>query len=63
MVTETYNQALAIIDPQKAKGKPHLLWVNYAKFYEQHDDLPNARKIFEKAVKIRYENSLKFLIR
>lgn len=60
MVAETYNTALATVDPLKAKGKPHMLWINYARFYEEHDDLPNARKIFEKAVKVRYEFSVNF---
>lgn len=37
------------MDPDKATGKPHTLWVAFAKLYERHGDLPNARIIFEKA--------------
>ena len=33
-------------------GKPHTLWVAFARLYERHSDLPNARIIFEKAVQV-----------
>lgn len=33
-------------------GKPHTLWVAFAKLYERHGDLPNARIICEKAVQV-----------
>jgi len=55
-VLETYSQALATVDPQKATGKPHTLWVGYAMFYEHHEDLKNARVIFEKAVLVNFKN-------
>ena len=41
------------MDPERAVGKPHTLWVAFAKLYERHGDLPNARIIFEKAVQVR----------
>ena len=40
------------MDPDKATGKPHTLWVAFAKLYERHSDLPNARIIFEKAAQV-----------
>lgn len=43
-------EAVRTVDPDKATGKPHTLWVAFAKLYERHGDLPNARIIFEKAV-------------
>ncbi len=42
------------MDPERAVGKPHTLWVAFAKLYERHGDLPNARIIFEKAVQVRW---------
>eukprot|EP00455_Lapot_gusevi_P004424 TRINITY_DN11836_c0_g1_i9.p1 TRINITY_DN11836_c0_g1~~TRINITY_DN11836_c0_g1_i9.p1 ORF type:complete len:558 (-),score=213.36 TRINITY_DN11836_c0_g1_i9:61-1701(-) len=48
-IIQTYADAVTTVDPQKATGHPHMLWINFAKFYEQHDDLDNARTIFEKA--------------
>jgi pre-mRNA-splicing factor SYF1 len=45
MVVETYNQAIQAVDPQKAKGKPYILWSNFAKFYESKGDIATARYI------------------
>lgn len=50
-----YTEAVKTVDPDKATGKPHSLWVSFAKLYERHGDLPNARIIFEKAVQARYK--------
>ncbi|KAF1864995.1 hypothetical protein Lal_00004368 [Lupinus albus] len=51
----TYTEAVRTIDPMKAVGKPHTLWVAFAKLYEHHDDLVNARVIFDKAVQVNYK--------
>ncbi|GAB4814261.1 hypothetical protein N2152v2_001307 [Parachlorella kessleri] len=51
----TYTEAVKTVDPEKAIGKPHTLWVAFAKLYERHQDLPNARIIFEKAVQAPYK--------
>ncbi len=40
------------VDPDKAIGKPHSLWCAFAKFYERHGDVPNARIIFQKATEV-----------
>ncbi|KAK7282657.1 hypothetical protein RIF29_11603 [Crotalaria pallida] len=51
----TYTEAVRTIDPMKAVGKPHTLWVAFAKLYEHHNDLVNARVIFDKAVQVNYK--------
>jgi pre-mRNA-splicing factor SYF1 len=52
----TYTNAVRTVDPMKAVGKPHTLWVAFAKLYEQHNNLANARVIFDKAVQVNYKN-------
>lgn len=51
----TYTEAVRTVDPMKAVGKPHTLWVAFAKLYEQHNDLANARVILDKAVQVNYK--------
>lgn len=51
----TYTEAVRTVDPMKAVGKPHTLWVAFAKLYEDHKDIANARVIFEKAVQVNYK--------
>ncbi|KAI4299300.1 hypothetical protein L6164_032770 [Bauhinia variegata] len=51
----TYTEAVRTIDPMKAVGKPHTLWVAFAKLYESHKDLANARVIFDKAVQVNFK--------
>lgn len=55
-VVQTYTDAIATIDPKKATGKFHQLWTNYAKFYEERDDMQTARIILEKAVKVPFRS-------
>ena len=55
-VVQTYTDAIAAVQPRKAVGKFYELWANYAKFYEEGDDLRNARIIMEKAVKVPYKS-------
>ncbi|KAL9111036.1 MAG: hypothetical protein Q9227_004469 [Pyrenula ochraceoflavens] len=55
-VVQTYTDAIAAIQPKKAVGKFHELWVNYAKFYERGGDLANARIIMDKAVKVPFKS-------
>lgn len=40
------------MDADRAIGKPHSLWCAFAKLYERHGDIANARIIFEKAVQV-----------
>lgn len=51
----TYTEAVRTVDAAKAVGKPHTLWVAFAKLYESHADVVNARVIFEKAVMVNYK--------
>ncbi|KAH7545927.1 hypothetical protein FEM48_Zijuj01G0146100 [Ziziphus jujuba var. spinosa] len=51
----TYTEAVRTIDPMKAVGKPHTLWIAFAKLYENHKDIANARVIFDKAVQVNYK--------
>lgn len=55
-VVRTYTDAIAAINPKKAHGKFHDLWVNYAKFYEQGGELDTARVIMDKAVKVPFKS-------
>ncbi|ORY34933.1 hypothetical protein BCR39DRAFT_515684 [Naematelia encephala] len=67
-VVETYLKALDTINPKKATGPLYPLYVNFAKFYEEggskdpetqeprnEPDLEQARKIFEKAVRVQFK--------
>lgn len=48
----TYTEAVKTVDHDKAVGKPNSLWIAFAKFYEKHGDVANARVIFSKAVQV-----------
>ncbi|KAG2453740.1 hypothetical protein HYH02_001951 [Chlamydomonas schloesseri] len=51
----TYTEAVRTVDPEKAIGKPFTLWCAFAKFYEFHGDVANARIIFQKATEARHK--------
>ncbi|XP_024384058.1 uncharacterized protein [Physcomitrium patens] len=51
----TFTEAVRTVDAMKAVGRPHTLWVAFAKLYESHADVVNARVIFEKAVMVNYK--------
>jgi len=53
-VIKCFTEAVMTVDPQKAEGRLWTLWAAFAKFYESHDDLENARVIFEKATQVNY---------
>ncbi|KIW64461.1 pre-mRNA-splicing factor syf1 [Phialophora macrospora] len=55
-VVQTYTDAIAAIQPKRAVGKFHELWLNYAKFYEENGDLNTARIILDKAVKVPFKS-------
>eukprot|EP00123_Amoebidium_parasiticum_P017227 comp23760_c1_seq1/m.41135 comp23760_c1_seq1/g.41135 ORF comp23760_c1_seq1/g.41135 comp23760_c1_seq1/m.41135 type:complete len:846 (-) comp23760_c1_seq1:271-2808(-) len=54
LVIHTYTEAVQTVDPLKAVGKVCDLWVNFAKYYEQHEQLDEARAVFDKAVTASY---------
>ncbi|CEM02311.1 unnamed protein product [Vitrella brassicaformis CCMP3155] len=53
-VIRAFTEAVMTIDPQRAVGKLHLLWIRFAGYYETHDDLDNARVILEKATHVNF---------
>lgn len=55
-VVQTYTDAIGAVQPRKAIGKFHELWLNYAKFYEEGGDLRTARIISEKAVNVPFKS-------
>lgn len=46
---ECYSDAVKTVDPLQATGRPHTLWTAFASFYEQRNDLANARVVLERA--------------
>ena len=55
-VVQTYTDAIAAINPKRAIGQFHNLWLNYAKLYEEGGDIATARIILDKAVKVPYKS-------
>ena len=53
-VIQTFATAVKTVDPARAVGKPHTLWLQFAEFYEGHNDLKNARVILRKATGVPY---------
>ncbi|KAI3923984.1 hypothetical protein MKW92_021204 [Papaver armeniacum] len=51
---QTLTEAVRTVDPMKAVGSPHTLWISLAKLSE-HDDIANARVVFDKAVQVSYK--------
>ncbi|XP_015680994.1 pre-mRNA-splicing factor SYF1 [Protobothrops mucrosquamatus] len=54
-IINTYTEAVQTVDPFKATGKTHTLWVSFAKFYEVNGQIEDARTIFEKATKVNFK--------
>ncbi|KAK3532152.1 hypothetical protein QTP86_009020, partial [Hemibagrus guttatus] len=54
-IINTYTEAVQTVDAVKATGKPHSLWVLFARFYEDNEQLEDARTIFGKATKVNYK--------
>lgn len=50
----TFTEALQTVDPLKAVGKLHKLWIAFAKFYEDNEQIDDARTIFEKSAKVQF---------
>ena len=42
----TFTEAVQTVDIEKAVGKPHSLWVAFAKFYEDNDQVPEVGETF-----------------
>lgn len=55
-IIATFTEAIQTIDPKLAIGKFHTLWIDFAKYYEQNNQLKDAESVYEKAVKINFKN-------
>lgn len=55
-VVATFNEAIKTIDSKQASGKYQLIWIEFAKFYEQRDELDEARYVFQRAVNATYKS-------
>ncbi|XP_054282324.1 pre-mRNA-splicing factor syf1 homolog [Macrosteles quadrilineatus] len=53
-IINTYTEAVQTVDPKLAVGKPHTLWVSFAKFYEAAGQIEDARVVLEKATLVPY---------
>uniref|UniRef100_A0A0A9YW84 Pre-mRNA-splicing factor SYF1 n=1 Tax=Lygus hesperus TaxID=30085 RepID=A0A0A9YW84_LYGHE len=53
-IINTYTEAVQTVDPKQAVGKPHMLWVNFSKFYEENDQIEDARIVMEKGTHVAY---------
>ncbi|KAI0559674.1 Pre-mRNA-splicing factor SYF1 [Gracilaria domingensis] len=50
-VVNTYTKAIQTVDPWRASnGRCHTLWLAFARYYEDANDLKSARSVLEKAV-------------
>jgi len=55
MTVACYEQAIKTVIPHKATGKPNLLSIGFAQFWESIGRLPEARRVFEKATKQEFK--------
>jgi len=55
-IINTFSEAIQTVDCMLATGKPYTLWVEFAKFYEKHKQVKEARIIFEKSLKVKYRH-------
>lgn len=53
---QTYLEAIFQINPLEAYGKASKIWINFARFYEDHSDLKNANEIYKRAIKVTFRN-------
>lgn len=53
-IINTYTEAVQTVNPKQAVGKLHLLWVGFAKFYEENDQIEDARVVFENATQVEF---------
>lgn len=48
---DTYTKAVQTVDPWRAtNGRPHTLWLAFARYYEDAGDLDSARRVLDRAV-------------
>ncbi|KAK5673439.1 pre-mRNA-splicing factor syf1 [Batrachochytrium dendrobatidis] len=54
-IVESYVLGTKSVSPQKAHGKLHDLWIDFAKYYESIGKVDMAHNVFEKAVLVPYK--------
>jgi pre-mRNA-splicing factor SYF1 len=55
-IVDVFSKAVLTVEPDNvSNGKLSKLWLEFAKFYEEHQSLDNARIIFEKAVNVEFK--------
>ncbi|CAL5037751.1 unnamed protein product [Urochloa decumbens] len=52
-----YAEAVRTVDPMKATGKPHTLWLAFAKMYEGRGMLDSAREVFRRATQVSFKSA------
>ncbi len=55
-IVSTFTEAIKTIDAKQATGKYHLIWIEFALFYEKNNQVDEARFVFEKPIKANYKN-------
>ena len=53
----TYAEAIRTVDPVKATGKPHTLWLAFAKMYEARGLLDSAREVLRRAMQASFKSA------
>lgn len=51
----TYIETVKTVDPVKATGWPHTLWLAFAKMYEDRGLLGSAREVFQRATQVNFK--------
>lgn len=54
-IVSTFTEAVQTVDAKQANGKYHMLWIEFAKFYEKNGQLDEAKFVFERAIKSNYK--------
>jgi len=56
LTIKTFTEAIQTVDPLKSKGKTSKIWVRFAEFYEQYEELQNANFIYHKASQLQFKS-------
>jgi len=55
-MVDTFERAIDTIKPKKAHGRYQDLWIEYAKFWEDRNQLDEARDVFERALNVSFKH-------
>eukprot|EP00921_Rhytidocystis_pertsovi_P010004 GHVQ01015998.1.p1 GENE.GHVQ01015998.1~~GHVQ01015998.1.p1 ORF type:complete len:864 (-),score=84.98 GHVQ01015998.1:311-2902(-) len=53
-VIETFSDAVRTVSPLKAVGRLQVLWSRFARYYEEFEDLDNARVVWSRATQVSF---------